>query len=144
MYRSGSSPEAGPSDSTKSKNVDGVECIGSNSTDRGRNGTKLHTICDNNSITLGAILTGANTHDSTVVKELLESMVIKPPKRRKRNRNLLGDKAYDTKEIRTYLKQHGYNDTPVPAGAVFQKIKEIQQKTQNLLQRIKIKNMKTA
>ena len=37
-------------------------------------------------------------------------MVIKPPKRRKRNRNLLGDKAYDTKEKRIYLKQHGYND----------------------------------
>ena len=81
-------------DSTKIKNVNGIETIGSNSTDRGRNGTKLHTICDRNSITLGAIITGANTHDSTVISQLLESMVIKPPKHRKRNHILLADMGY--------------------------------------------------
>ncbi len=97
-------------DSTKIKAIKGGEHIGTNSTDRGRNGSKLHTLTDENGITLSVILTGANVHDCKLVQSLIENIVIKRPKR-KRNSLLLADKGYDSKNVRQYLLNNGY--TPI-------------------------------
>ena len=68
-------------DSTTIKCYRGGDEIGPNSTDRGRNGCKIHSISDGNGIPLAVFLSKANFHDSKAIESLmiqLKKMVKKP------------------------------------------------------------------
>ncbi len=61
------------------KAIRGGEAIGKNSTDRGRNGSKIHNIVDEAGIPLTFMVTAANYHDSRAVNELLKTYKIHRP-----------------------------------------------------------------
>jgi transposase len=90
-------------DSTTIKAYRGGEDVGANSTDRGRNGSKIHTLCDKNGIPLTFIVTGANYHDSRSVPSLIQTYKIRRP-RYQQHMNL--DSAYDTRAIKNLLSQN--------------------------------------
>ena len=92
-------------DSTIIKAFRGGQVIGKNSTDRGRMGTKVHTLADKNGIPLGFIVTEANYHDSNSVAQLLNCYKLKRPKY-VQHMNL--DTAYDAERIRTRLHEHQF------------------------------------
>lgn len=68
---------------------------------------------DRQGIPLAVKLTGANTHDSQVFEDLLDSIepIQRPAgqrgRRRKRPTKLHADKAYDIPRCRRWLRQHG-------------------------------------
>jgi IS5 family transposase len=64
----------------------------------GRN-TKIHAVADARDRLLSLMLTDGSAHDYPAVKPLIEQ--------RKPAKKLLGDKAYDSAELRHWLKQRG-------------------------------------
>ena len=65
---------------------------------RGGNTTKIHALVDALGNPVHFELSGGQVSDNTVAIDLLASIDIK-------NANILGDKAYGTKEIRTYITE---------------------------------------
>lgn len=59
-------------DSTMIKNHYGTDCIGRNPTDRGRSGSKLTTIVDQNGVTNSVLFTTANTSDYVLLEKTLQ------------------------------------------------------------------------
>jgi transposase len=49
------------------------EATGPSPTDRGKAGSKYHVLCDRNGLSLHALVTGANTHDSRMLAPLLDT-----------------------------------------------------------------------
>jgi len=84
---------------------------GPNSTDRGKNGSKRHVVCDGQGTPLAIAHTGANVHDSQAALPLIDAIPpIKRPGggRRKRPDAAFADRAYDAEEkIRVPLRQRG-------------------------------------
>jgi hypothetical protein len=80
---------------------------GPNPTDRAKHGSKRHLICDGRGIPLAIRTTGANRHDSTQTLALLDGI---PPLQGLRGRpgcrphSVLGDRAYDAKNIRRTIR----------------------------------------
>ena len=62
--------------------------------------TKIHAIVDGLGNPVAFLLSPGNDGDSTHAIELMNKIDIE-------GSNVLGDKAYGTKEIRTYIKEHG-------------------------------------
>jgi len=92
-------------DSTSIKAWRGGENIGPNSTDRGRNGSKIHTLVDALGIPLTFFVTQANYHDSRAVEQLINTYKIRRPNY-EQIMNL--DTAYDTNRIRTLLVEKNF------------------------------------
>jgi len=84
---------------------------GPNPTDRGKNGSKRHVVCDGQGTPLAITHTGANVHDSQAAVQLIDAIPpIKRPGggRRKRPLAAFADRAYDAEEkIRVPLRQRG-------------------------------------
>jgi transposase len=84
---------------------------GPNPTDRGKNGSKRHVVCDGQGIPLALLHTGANVHDSEQAMPLMDAIPpIKRPGggRRKRPAKVYADRAYDAEEkIRKPLRKRG-------------------------------------
>jgi len=84
---------------------------GPNPTDRGKNGSKRHVVCDGQGIPLAIAHTGANVHDSQEAVNLIDAIPpIKRPGggRRKRPDKAYADRAYDAEEqIRVPLRRRG-------------------------------------
>ena len=84
---------------------------GPNPTDRGKNGSKRHVVCDGKGTPLAITHTGANVHDSQEAITLIDAIPpIKRPGggRRKRPDKAYADRAYDAEEkIRVPLRQRG-------------------------------------
>ena len=62
-------------DSSMTKNQYGIDCIGRNPTDRGRNATKISTLCDQNGVTISihsspANIPGVSLLESTLTNKL--------------------------------------------------------------------------
>ena len=66
---------------------------------RGGRNTKIHAISDAKGRFLSILLTGGEAHDCTVAERLIN--------RTKAAKELLGDKAYDSAEIREHLADRG-------------------------------------
>jgi transposase len=66
---------------------------------RGGRNTKIHAIGDAKGRLLNILLTGGEAHDCPAGTELIEAT--KPAE------TMLGDKAYDSAELRGQLKDHG-------------------------------------
>ena len=80
---------------------------GPNPTDRAKQGSKRHLICDGFGIPLAIKLTGANCHDSTQALPLLDAIPpLQGPRGRPRCRPdcMVGDRAYDAEHIRRALR----------------------------------------
>ena len=91
----------------------GGEQTGPSPTDRGKAGTKYHVLCDRNGLPLHALVSGANTHDSRMLTELLDTNpgvrehAGRPGRPRRRPDKLHADKGYDYPRCRRYLHRRG-------------------------------------
>ena len=66
---------------------------------RGGRNTKVHALADAKGRLIAILLTGGEAHDCPVAERLIRR--VKPPKR------MLGDKAYDSAELREGLDERG-------------------------------------
>jgi len=66
---------------------------------RGGRNTKIHALADAKGRLIAILLTGGDAHDCPLAERLIRR--VKPPKR------LLGDKAYDSAELREELDERG-------------------------------------
>lgn len=74
----------------------GGEKVGRNPTDRGKPGTKISLLTDQKGGPLGAVVAGANVHDTKLLAETLEAVVIdRPVPEPETPQNLCLDKGYD-------------------------------------------------
>ena len=70
--------------------------IGPNPTDRAKNGTKRSILTDGAGGPLAVVVAPANVHDTKLLKETLEAVVVERPKSTRRHpQHLCLDKAYD-------------------------------------------------
>jgi transposase len=86
------------------------EGVGRNPTDRGKSGSKIHLLVDQEGMPCGVALAGANVHDSRLVTTTVEGRALPAPKisPTKEKPHLCLDKAYDMKRIETEVLNHGY------------------------------------
>jgi transposase len=95
---------------------------GPNPTDRGKNGSKRHVVCDATGTPLAMEHTGANVHDSQRAIPLIDAIpAIKQPRggRRKRPDQAYADAAYDAEaKIRKPLRQRGITPFIAKRGRV--------------------------
>jgi transposase len=83
---------------------------GANPTDRGKQGSKLHLAGDAGGLPLAVILSAANANDATMFEAVLDDIPpIRMPtgRRRRRPGKVHGDKAYDHRRCRAYLRRRG-------------------------------------
>jgi transposase len=100
-------------DSTMVKNICGRDFLGPNPTDRGRLGSKISSICDNNQVPLSCTFYGANVGDSTTTMESFESIPTECRLRidRRTTINLIGDKGYISSADKNRLRRSRVNLT---------------------------------
>ena len=88
----------------------GGPLTGPSPVDRGKRGSKIHVLSDANGIPLVVGISGANTHDSTLLQPMVDAIpAIKSrrgPRRRKPGR-LRADKGYDYDVHRRWLRERG-------------------------------------
>lgn len=90
-------------DSTQVKNINGQDCVGPNPTDRGRLGTKVSVICDNDQVPIACIFYGANVSDARTTLETVENIGCPLRKDRRTTIDLIGDKGYISKDVEISL-----------------------------------------
>ena len=86
----------------------GGDCIGKNPTDRAKLGTKRHLHVDRHGIPLAVTLSGANDHDKTQLRTVLDARVIARPSPSSQQQHLCLDKGYDYPDIRLSVQRRGY------------------------------------
>ena len=76
---------------------------------RGGFSCKIHFVCDNGGIPLGAVLSGGQRNDSVFFEDTLKSVSIPQRRGRPKNRPMMvtADKGYDSDKIRGYLRSRG-------------------------------------
>jgi putative transposase len=82
--------------------------VGPNPTDRGKNGTKTSILVDGKGGPLAVTLAPANVHDSQLLEETLDSIIVDRPDSSPIHEHLCLDKAYDSLEIDWKLLKRGY------------------------------------
>ncbi len=74
----------------------GGDKVGPNPTDRAKNGTKRSIIVEQNGGTLGVVVARANVHDTKLLEQTIEAIIVERPDRSDQNpQHLCLDKAYD-------------------------------------------------
>jgi putative transposase len=70
--------------------------VGPNPTDRGKNGTKRSLIVEADGGPLGVVVAGANVHDTKLLEQTVEAIVVERPEPTEKSRqHLCLDKGYD-------------------------------------------------
>lgn len=69
--------------------------MGKNPTDRGKNGSKRSVIVDADGGPLGVVIAGANVHDTKLLEQTIDSMIVERPDPEAHEQNLCLDKGYD-------------------------------------------------
>ncbi|MFI6166447.1 IS5 family transposase [Nocardia sp. NPDC051052] len=88
----------------------GGDMTGPSPVDRGKAGSKLHVLSDRAGIPLAVAISAANTNDAEALRPLVRAI---PPvrsrrgPRRRRPGKLHADKAYDTAELRLWVRRRG-------------------------------------
>ena len=97
-------------DSATTKAPLGGTATGKSPVDRGKLGTKRHVLTDGRGAPIGVEVTGANRHDSQVVRATLESLPVKRPAAGTSSgaQHLAADKGYDYPAVRGTLSRRGY------------------------------------
>jgi len=85
------------------------EGLGANPTDRGRSGSKIHLHVDKAGMPLGAVVVGANVHDSRLVGATFEQVfaVYEAQGLGETPDNLCLDKGYDFERVRLEVNENG-------------------------------------
>ena len=90
-------------DSSQVKNITGADCVGRNPTDRGRNGTKISVICDDNIVPLSMTFYGSNEADSNTTLESFDAIKCKIRNDERGTNNLITDKGFISEPIKEVL-----------------------------------------
>jgi putative transposase len=69
--------------------------VGKNPTDRGKNGSKRSVIVDGEGGPLGIVIAGANVHDTKLLEQTIDAMIVERPDPEKHEQHLCLDKGYD-------------------------------------------------
>lgn len=69
--------------------------MGPNPTDRGKNGSKRSVIVDGRGGPLAVVVAGANVHDTKLLEQTIDAMVVERPDPEKHEQHLALDKGYD-------------------------------------------------
>jgi putative transposase len=83
---------------------------GKNPTDRGKIGTKRSILTEGQGVPISIVLGTANTPDHFLLKETLDSVVVKRPNPKRVRQNLLADKEYNDWVSRITALDYGYYD----------------------------------
>lgn len=87
----------------------GGDKVGPNPTDRGKNGVKRSVIVDQEGGPLGAVIAGANVHDTKLLAETIESIVVERPEpTEEAPQHLCLDKGYDNPTGREAAASQGH------------------------------------
>lgn len=98
---------------------------GPNPTDRAKSGVKRSVLTEGHGVPIGLAVAGANRHDMKLVKETLQSMVVKRPQAtKKKKQNMCLDKGYDYEEVRDILNEFGFTAHIRSRGEEAQEIKK--------------------
>jgi putative transposase len=82
---------------------------GPNPTDRAKRGVKRSLLTEAHGVPIGLAMAGANRHDMKLVKQTVNSLVVKCPRStKKRPQGMCLDKGYDYAEVRDTLKEFGF------------------------------------
>lgn len=96
-------------DTVKGKARLGGDKIGANPTDRGKNGTKRSMLTDGGGGPLSIVVAPANVHDTKLLDETIESVVVERPRVKKyKTQHLCLDKAYDNPTGKRTVAKHSY------------------------------------
>ena len=68
--------------------------VGPNPTDRAKNGTKRGVLTEADGGPLAVVVKGANVHDSLLLQDALEAVIVEPPDPREHGQHLCLDKAF--------------------------------------------------
>ena len=83
--------------------------VGKNPTDRGKNGSKKSLIVEADGGPLGAVVAAANTHDTKLLRQTIEAIVVQRPKPNSWNmQHLCLDKGYDNPTGKAAVEKHRY------------------------------------
>lgn len=82
--------------------------IGPNPTDRAKNGTKRSVLTEASGRPIAVTIAPANVHDSKILQETLEAVVVEPPNPLRTRQHLCLDKGYDTPGARATAEVFGY------------------------------------
>lgn len=89
----------------------GGDGIGPNPTDRAKNGTKRSMLTDGGGGPLAVVVAPANVHDTKLLHQTIEAIVVERPKPTKNNpQHLCLDKAYDNPTGEQAVGEHGYQE----------------------------------
>ena len=65
-------------------------------------------LTDARGVPLGVAVSGANTHDTKLLKATFDSMPIHRPQPKKRHQHVCLDKGYDSQHVRLFLRRRHY------------------------------------
>jgi len=87
----------------------GGDQIGPNPTDRAKNGSKKSILTERNGGPLSVVVAGANVHDTKLLDQTIEAIVVDRPKpTTEEPQHLCLDKAYDNPTGKTAVEKHDY------------------------------------
>ena len=93
-----------------------AQATGRNPTDRGKPGTKRHTLTEGKGIPVAVLVTGANRHDMKKLAALLDATVVEPAPTEPPH--LVLDRGYDYQDCRDAATVRGYTvHIPLQASA---------------------------
>jgi putative transposase len=82
---------------------------GPNPTDRAKCGVKRSLLTERQGVPVGLVVAGANRPDMKLVKDTVQSLVVKRPRpTNKKPQGMCLDKGYDYAEVRATLKEFGF------------------------------------
>ncbi len=82
---------------------------GRNPTDRGKSGSKIHILVDEQGAPLALHLTGANEHDKWSADDLLAGLLVERPDPQEVEQHLCADKGYDYPDVHAAVAQGQYH-----------------------------------
>lgn len=87
----------------------GQEKTGANPTDRAKKGTKRHLLTEGKGVPISLAVTGANRHDVTQVKNVLDNIMVERPQFSVENlQHFCADNAYKSEAISDLIASYGY------------------------------------
>ena len=86
----------------------GGTATGRNPTDRGKSGSKIHILVDEQGAPLSLQITGANEHDKWSADDLLATIVVERPDPEEVEQHLCADKGYDYDDVHEVLAEEQY------------------------------------
>lgn len=86
----------------------GGQDTGRNPTDRGKQGSKIHLLVDQQGAPLSLCVSGANVHDKWLADDLLVSLVVPRPDPQEVEQHLCADRGYDYPDVHDVVAQEQY------------------------------------